>query len=170
LDWTESFSAALFFALDDWEEDTVPCIWIMQPGLINEIFISWHGVVAPEHSEHYTIWLPSQIAEEKTMVVRDRAGYSYDNDWPLALYPKKTNTRIAAQQGSFTVHGRRRDSLDRLFEAKGGTLKDAFARIDLVGCEKEAALRHLKTLGVRRSAIYPDIDNLVRQIREDISW
>lgn len=170
LDWTESFSAALFFALDAWDGVTVPCIWIMQPCLINQAFLGWEGIVGPEQSEQYEIWLPDRIAEEHHIVVQDREGYSYDNDWPLALYPKKANTRIAAQQGTFTIHGRRKEPLDELFEAKGGKVAEAFARIDLKGCDKEEALRHLITLGVRRSAIYPDIDNLVRQIRDEYEW
>ena len=31
LDWSESFSAALFFALDNWKGRSTPCIWVVRP-------------------------------------------------------------------------------------------------------------------------------------------
>lgn len=169
LDWTESFSAALFFALDNWDESTTPCIWLMKPVLLNEAFIGWNGIMAPESGSPYTNWLPNQIAEDKA-IVKAEDNYVYDNNWPLAIYPKKSNRRIAAQQGAFTVHGRKSEPLDSLFSSKSGSVDKAFARIDLVNCERRVAMYHLATLGIRRAAIYPDVDNLVQQICEEYDW
>ena len=49
-------------------------------------------------------------------------------------------------------------------------VRDVFARIDLTGFDKKQVLRDLGVLGIRRTAIYPDIDNLVLQIQEFYKW
>lgn len=170
LDWSESFSAALFFALDAWDGITTPCIWICKPELLNEKFMGWKGILAPESSSYLNLWLPKSIALSSKSSKDDDDGYIYDNDWPLAIYPKKANKRIAAQQGVFTVHGRRNEDLIHLFKEKGGREEEAFARVELRFSDKMVAFSHLKMLGVRRSAIYPDVDNLVKQIQEDHGW
>lgn len=170
LDWSESFSAALFFALDLWEGGSCPCIWICKPEKLNRAFLGWAGIIAPESGEKLKLWLPQQIAKPHKAIEQDLEGYSYDNDWPLAIYPKKSNKRIAAQQGTFTVHGRRKEPLDELYKHRAGNPSEAFARVDLRFKKKEEALLQLKLLGVRRSSIYPDIDNLVKQLKEDYQW
>jgi hypothetical protein len=170
LDWTESFLAALFFALDNWNEETIPCIWILHPTLLNEVFLKWDGIMAPESTSHMHLWLPNEIAEAHHLVEQDSEGYSYDNNWPLAIYPRKDNVRINAQQGYFTVHGRRNESLDILIQEKSGNLADILARLDLVDIGKEEALHALTLLGTKRSSIYPDIDNFVREIQELFGW
>lgn len=170
LDWSESFSAALFFALDKWDGKATPCIWICKPEVLNRHFLGWSGVVAPENGGKLKNWLPNVIAEPKAVIETDKDNFIYDNEWPLAIYPKKGNRRIAAQQGTFTVHGRNKKPLDELFVERGGDRKNAFAQVNLNFGSKDKALEHLKLLGVRRSAIYPDIDNLVMQLKEHYNW
>lgn len=171
LDWTESFSAALFFALDKWDGNTTPAVFICQPYKLNETFLGWPGIIAPDDNSPSAIWRPREIAEDQKTVKQGKDGTVYDNDWPLAIYPKKGNRRIAAQQGVFTVHGRLTDGLIRLYEEKSGKDRsDAFARLDLNFPDKRQVLKQLKLLGVRRSAIYPDLDNLVKQIQEEGAW
>jgi hypothetical protein len=170
LDWSESFSAALFFAFDNWDGKSTPCIWIMRPDCLNKMFLGWEGILAPENVAQLQHWLPSPIAAARARVELDEEGYRYNNKWPLAVYPRKDNPRLVAQQGFFTVHGRKNAALDALYAERGGKVSDIFARVDLADVDKNDALRHLKTLGVRRSAIYPDIDNLVKELRQDFGW
>lgn len=169
LDWTESFSAALFFAFDGWDGATTPCIWILQPGPLNGVFLSWDGIVAPENNPETDSWLPKKIAMANP-IQQDADGLSYDNRWPLAIYPKKTNTRMNAQQGAFTVHGHHSGAIDSLVTQAGGDPQDVLARIDLKGFDKDDVVSHLGLLGIRRSAVYPDVDNFVRQVKEYYKW
>ncbi len=170
LDWTESFFAALFFAFDGWDGDTTPCIWILQPAPMNEVFLKFGGIVAPENSRKTSSWLPKEIARNRYIIRQDTDGFSYDNRWPLAIYPKKTNQRINAQQGTFTVHGRKSGSIDTLISKAGGDPDDVIAKIELTGFDKDEVMRNLGLLGIRRSAIYPDIDNFVLQLQEVYKW
>ena len=170
LDWTESFAAALFFAFDRWDGITTPCVWILQPAPLNNVFLKWNGVLAPENIRQTYAWLPKQIAKNTRTIEQDDDGYVYDNQWPLAIYPKKTNKRITAQQGSFTVHGRDPKPLDELITLASGDPSSIIAKIELKGFDRHAVVHHLGLLGIRRSAIYPDVDNFVTQLKEYYKW
>ena len=76
--------------------------------------------IAPNNIEETSSWLPKKVAKSNHIIRQDADGYSYDNRWPLAIYSKKTNQRITAQQGTFTIHGRHANSLDALITQAGG--------------------------------------------------
>jgi FRG domain len=166
LDWTESFGAAMFFALDGVTHGNVPCVWVLQPEKINEQYLNWHGIMAPENLPELDAWLPGGIRKPD---VKDSDGYRYDNLHTLSIYAKKSNHRIIAQQGAFTLHGRDDRSLCEMVANDFVKPETVLARIDFENIDIEKAKRHLETLGVRRSAIYPDIDNFVKQLG-DYYW
>lgn len=169
LDWTESFSASLF-AFDGWDGQTTPCIWIMQPELLNKASINWEGVVAPENNPAVDSWLPRRVVLPNHIVLQDQEGFCYDNNHPLAIYPKRTNTRINAQQGMFTIHGRNQAALPDIVAQLGASATDVFARIDLVSFDVGSVLSDLRLLGIRRAAVYPDIDNFVLDLKDYYEW
>lgn len=170
LDWTESFTAALFFAFDGWDGTKTPCIWMLQPNLFNKAFINWEGVMAPENMDELKGWLPNQISSDSAFLKTDAEGFAYDNQYPLAIYPRRSNLRIAAQRGVFTVHGKNRGALDDQLAAKSPELSNILARLDFVDCANEEVLYELALLGIRRSHLYPDVDNFVREIKGQYGW
>lgn len=164
LDWTLSFAAALFFAFDGWDEVSTPCVWIMQPYLFNEVFIGSDSVVSPENNPEVDIWLPRNITKRRKQKERQRT--VYDNQYPLAIYPRKSGGRLHAQQGAFTVHGRDNRDLVDVLGSVSSDVGNVLARLDLSGFVRKEAFEQLATLGIRRSTVYPDIDNFVREIKE----
>lgn len=170
LDWTESFMAALFFAFEGWKGRSTPAVYILQPCDVNDLFLGWRGIMGPDGYKETRIWLPQAITQRSGKVITDSDGYVYDNQWPLAIYPKCSNNRITTQQGMFTVHGRDTLPLDELISSKGEHARDYIAKIELRGITKQKIYTELATLGIRRSAIYPDIDNFVREIKERPPW
>lgn len=119
-------------------------------------------------------WLPKQIAKRDYIISTEvdhlDEVYVYDNRWPVAIFPKKSNQRIVAQQGAFTIHGRKPESLALLVAEKLGEIPTFFAKILLKDFDKEDAIRDLKMLGVKRSSVYPDIENFVKQLQENYKW
>ncbi len=170
LDWTESFSAALFFALDEWSCDTQPCVWLLRPCALNQSSIGWSGIIAPNNfPKELGIWLPSEIKKPSHSILQAES-FTYDNRYPLAIYPRKSNRRIVAQQGTFTVHGRDRSSLQDYIAKNVNNADTVIARISFSLTNIDEARRDLEMLGVRRSSIYPDIDNYVKQLRSVYGW
>jgi len=170
LDWTTSFGAALFFALDGWDGKTTPCIWVLRPDLMNKEFFGWEGIITPENNEAPKMWLPRALTKGKSTKHGDKDSVIFDNQWPLAIYPKKSNRRVIAQQGAFTVHGMESSGLPDLVRRVGGDPSKVFARLKLESLDPEGARNQLALLGLRRSAIYPDIDNYVRELKEEHGW
>jgi FRG domain len=170
LDWTESFAAAMFFALDNWDGKSEPCVWVLSPYLLNKLSIGWKGIIAPNNfPREIGIWLPRQINKPRHSIVKSD-GYTYDNRKPLAIYPRKSNARIIAQQGIFTVHGRKKDCLATFIEDHTRRPERLLGRVILSGADVEESRRYLDLLGVRRSTIYPDIDNYVTYLKSVFKW
>ena len=170
LDWTESFSSALFFAFDRWDGKTTPCIWICRPAQLNRITTGWKGIISPENNSQLAAWTPHGIRKPYREAAVDDASCTYDNDWPIAIYPKRLESRLHAQQGMFTVHGRRSGSLTDIVIARGTSTEDVFARIDLVNFSLSMIKSELRWLGIRRSAIFPDLSNFVGDLKDRFGW
>lgn len=170
LDWTESFTAALFFAFDGWDGLKVPCIWILRPQLLNEITIRWTGVVTPENNEQLLAWTPKGILRPSCEPAIDDQVCVYNNEFPVAIYPKRLESRLHAQQGMFTVHGRNQASLPEVIMNLGHDPGNVVSRIDLVGFDENKIKQDLRVLGIRRSTIYPDLGNFVADLKDYHEW
>lgn len=170
LDWTSSFVSALFFAADGWDDSTVPCVWMLYPGLLNKCFVQAPGTVSPENNPQCKLWLPRQLREGRQEQAGKQRDAKFDNQYPLAIYPKKVGSRIIAQLGSFTVHGVDKHSIDEQLSSMCDNVDDILHRIDLVGLSRDEVMFELDILGTRRSTIYPDIDNFVRQLADFYGW
>ena len=103
LDWTENFITALFFATDGLKDGTNPCVWIVRPTQVNKLSLSWPGLISPERNDEVNAWMPTRIAAGPSKITTKDGQWVYDNSRPLALYPRKNNARMVAQQGTFTA-------------------------------------------------------------------
>lgn len=166
LDWTESFTAALFFAIDTWDGSSKPCVWMMRPELLNQHAINWHGILTAENSNSLDIWLPRRMFKRE--VIED-GDFKYDNNTPVAIYPRKSNLRIIAQQGTFTVHGIARQPLNE-FVRRCPEPKSLLARINLSIDSRDKWVNELNMLGVRKHSIYPEVDKLVQHLKDTYKW
>jgi hypothetical protein len=144
-------------------------VWLLLPELLNETFLGWRGVMSPENNVELDLWLPRPVASGRRRR-RDEFGYRYDNQFPLAILPCRNNLRIVAQQGVFTIHGRSCDPIPELLARKRASPSRMLARVDLLGLTREQAANELWQLGIRRSAIYPDLHNFVLQLKEQYRW
>ncbi len=97
LDWTENVGTALFFALSSKDVER-PHIWILNPYHLNNSDSIANGTLLnPEedlqqYSETYANYcnVPIKSLHNK----------------PIAVYPNRSNERIFAQRGIFTIHGK----------------------------------------------------------------
>lgn len=172
LDWTDSFSSALFFALDSAENGDRPCVWVLEPAELNQVNFGWPGLYIPEGRMSLDIWLPSKIRIpcRGSWTGIDGDYKNLDNELPIAIYPRQDNPRMQVQKSLFTVHGRDRRPLDEIIRKRHMTPEKALARIDLIIPDKSLARQQLRLLGVTRSSVYPDLENYVKDLRDSYGW
>jgi hypothetical protein len=171
LDWTESFIAAVFFAFDGAKQGDAPCVWLLQPTEFNKVLFSYEGLLSPENNDGLEIWLPKNVRTHEARPSVDYDGtVTYDNLWPIAIYPRQDNSRIQIQKGFFTLHGSQKIPLEEIITSKHPDPGRVIARIDFVNCNKRATIKQLELLGTRRSSIYPDIDNFILELKGSNDW
>lgn len=161
LDWTETFSIALYFAINDFLHlkdlpkdvpDYDPAIWILDPFKLNNHSMGEACILNPE-----------------TDIEHEYQGYFIDENHKLyadviAISPIKYNPRILAQRGSFTLHR----SIDKPLEELRPSCVKKFV------LPKECipdAIDFLELAGVHEYMLFPDLDGLARHLTHlHVDW
>jgi hypothetical protein len=143
LDWTESFAVALFFALR--EGGRRPCIWALDPYLLNETFSGNSCLYSMQDIEgdYESLFI------EKTKSV---------NASVIAAAPNRHHPRALSQKSLFTVHFDVRTPLDEIAPS-------AVRKIEIPTDAIPAAKRFLRLAGLNEFTVFPDLDGLTREIR-----
>jgi hypothetical protein len=144
LDWTESLLVAAYFATE--LPDLNGEIWILSPGSLNQVTI---GKFIPFLHDHR---VEPMIAEAfGAKIGSDFSPY-------LAVFAPRTDPRMSAQLGNYTIHRAREPLEDR---------PEAFHTLQriLIPCIAKERLRNeLGLLGIRASSLFPDLATLANEI------
>jgi hypothetical protein len=171
LDWTESPLHGLHFALNEERADLTPCVWVLDPTALNS---TAHGgghevVYVPTNDADdmpYTKWLPGRCGRGVPVYDFPKDDlYNFDsNQWPLAIYAKRTNPRIFAQRGVFTVHGTEEIPLEAL-QITNSLGAERLARILIEPASIKAMLSDLYVLGFTTTQTYPEPESISRDLK-----
>lgn len=162
LDWTTTFSAALYFALRpylfirDFPEirsiPAQPCIWILDPFELNRL-VQRDPVVANPYTDFDGTYQENFIDETKSI------GAS-----AVAISPPQHTPRQSAQRSVFTLHT---DLFSPIDAFAGRAVKKFAIPPDTV----LQATSFLSLAGVNEFTVFPDLDGLARHLkREHVSW
>lgn len=148
LDWTESLLVATFFALSQDSNETEAAIWMLAPGNLNEFSI---GYIIP--------FLTDERAEP--YITDAFSGNSKaENQNTIAVFAPRTDRRMAAQLGNYSIHGNR-EALELHPESS------SFLSRIIIPLESRDEIRtDLSVSGIRRSSLFPDLVNLAHEISE----
>lgn len=165
LDWSEGLLPALFFALEshiaknqiDFAEslkqaspsafdENSPAIWILDAGSLNVVSMGEDIVLVPG-GPRTSSYLPGATGGAPAP--------------PLAIYPPRTNGRIVAQQGIFTIHGASRTSLNDMAASDS---RIRLARILIDRGRVAQMWEELTLLGTNRYSIFPDLDTVAKHV------
>lgn len=152
LDWSRSPLIAAYFAVEDWKRksDRDACIWILSPSRLN----------AEEGFQDYLYSIDSHTALQ---MIRPAFKKEYVPENPavidriLACYPIEHDMRIYVQQSAFTLHNTNR----RLEDIKEEGL---LRKIIIPGEVKEQLAYELDIMGISLSHVYPDAQNIAKEL------
>ena len=147
LDWSESVLVAAYFAIDV-DLGCDHAIWVLSPGALNETSIGG--------------FIPFLTDERVKPLVSDAFGAKIAHTSPacLATLAPRTDQRMAAQLGNYTIHGTR-DPLENHEHSS-----NFVGRIIIPSGARSNIRRELSLAGVRTSALFPDLESLAREISD----
>ena len=153
LDWSKSPLIALFFAAHNYHRHSINisdkkgCLWLLCPGELNK------------HFKHEELIYP--LDSNLSLKLINQAFYTDQNDnlGVLAASAIETHKRMIMQQSAFTIHSETRP-LESLPHNENWLRKIEIPQSAL----QEIALE-LEILGIRLSSIFPDLDNLSKEIK-----
>jgi len=164
LDWSENPLVALYFAINA-SDSLRPSVWLLDPTALNLKSVGDRSIIYPggEFSEN---WLPKSVTKGDAWSFKSD-GKRYSNANPIAVEPRRTNARVIAQSGVFTVHGSDSTPLDNYMEAAPSS--DAIRRIDIDPKEVENLNAELFSLNIRKGTLFRDLDSLVADIKSSFN-
>lgn len=147
LDWTESPLIAAYFAVRDHHVDEDGCIWALWPTGLNRAFGAADGL--------------AQIRDPRVAEIAESAFTgSESSEEILAIDGQEIDPRMLAQMSRFTLHSRR-TALD---SSQGS---EVWLRQYVIPKNAKAKIRaQLSALGIRRSNVFPDLENLAGELRD----
>jgi hypothetical protein len=146
LDWTESLLVATFFAVSSSSPSTNAALWMLAPGVLNV-----------QHIGHLIPFLADTHAN-KLVVAAFSKQTDQDIQHSIAVLAPRTDSRMAAQLGNYTIHGSR-EPLETHPESSS-----FLARIAIPAKARDRIRADLSVSGMRLSSLFPDLSNLAQEI------
>ncbi len=179
LDWTENGLLALYFAVSSgaYDEDLQRVVWVMNPGALNGLTTGRLTSYAPLLSHTALVQLrlkmPGSIKDgkpTKQFIAREMDTLTSDDKpsveqlrFPVAFWPVSSgNIRIAAQKGSFTVHGTDPRPIESLF--KDSEIRKYLVKIKIERTSVSLLRRQMQIMGMTPMSVYPDLLGLSNEL------
>lgn len=147
LDWTTSLAVALFFAIRESDGTGTSAIWILNPFTLNQQSISRYELFHPSdlHGNYEDYFVSRKFRLEGPVV---------------AIYPLRHNPRVFRQQSGFTLHEDLTSGVDMLFP-------QVVRKVEIPPAALIGARRFLQLAGVSAFSLFPDLDALARELKDD---
>lgn len=152
LDWSKSPLVALYFAVHDYHRhnwkisETDACIWLMCPGKLNKSF-GHEGLIYPLNSNTVLRMIKPAFKTRR------------DYNGVMAASSIECHKRMIMQQSAFTIHSSHKPLEEFIYNKKW------LKKIILPQKYLSNFAIELEILGITVSSIFPDLDNLSKEIR-----
>lgn len=165
LDWTEGALIALYFAVN--RERTKPRVYMLNPYKLNTLTLKQRGypLLEPPNfpltwvklgAEYIKLaWAPEDVRENVL-------------DLPLAFPASYQDHRMFSQRSCFTIQGKKILSLLTLLQESVENLDNYLITYKIQPKYCRAIIHQLSYLGISASTIFPDLDNLSKDINSEI--
>ena len=166
LDWSESALIGLHFALSEKEKPAV--VWMLNPLQLN--YFAHEHLPADGRKlllrEFPLPWVETPPNLANGAFENIAGAWQYDArgvSLAVAVHPTYVHSRLRGQRACFTIHGTRKEGLNRL-------VPDSILKCYQVNpASRQSMLRDLQLLGVTDSVAFPDLDGLADELKERFS-
>jgi hypothetical protein len=165
LDWSGNPLVALYFAAQN--DDADGCLWAISPLYLNLRTLGQARLIAFDDPRCTEIASIAFEVDPKLAVTRTRELTAT----VLAVDAREIDSRIFAQQGSFTIHANEYDLAGLSYDSPELPWRRAFK----IPASAKPTLRDmLEYIGIRRSTLFPDLASLAedlksRSFRQDLA-
>ena len=173
LDWTENALVALYFAVENFLDGEDGELWAMYPHRLNENGYQCSAIATKSNkilqylaTEPYLAIHPLVVNHVEHKKLAKECGLSEIPQSPLALFPTMNFPRMVAQLSTFTIHPIPRQGKNTIPDL----LKDKKYLVRYVipqDC-KLNLIKDIKSLGISRRTLFPDLDGLSQTIIENL--
>lgn len=157
LDWTDSFTIALYFAV---QENPNSCIWMLDPIKLNQYSKPLYSSEDKRYAEIGLLTLetlPTRIDDYINYFEQDIDIGSF------AILPRRNNGRLVSQSGFFTVQGTACIPLEKEYR-----LNDCLQKIELPLDVHQECLEFLKINGINYYTLFGGVDGLCKYIKNEL--
>lgn len=163
VDWTESHLTALYFAVRNYKNQDNSAVFVFHPWELNEITLPFlEGFKEGDRT------VPTSFDKRISEYLIDLESFdrSVSLELPIAIRPKRTNQRIRAQKGMFTLHGSKTQGLQELFDTINEKLGKVIPldKIVIKGDCKLQILKELYSSGLTHSNLFPEQEGICKDI------
>jgi len=143
LDWTETFSVALYFAIKNADKEAA--VWILNPWELNERALKLRYLIDP-------LDLPYNYYEYYVECTAKLEGSV------IAMSPLRHNPRLFHQRAGFTLHDDLETPLEYLHPS-------SITKLVLEQSGFTDAKHFLELAGINEFTLFPDLDGLARELK-----
>lgn len=174
LDWTENALVALYFAVRNFLDGKDGELWAIYPYSLNEKGYQRADIATKSNKilqylaiEPYLAIDPVSGNQERQENFAKAIGLDKIPRYPLALSPTMNFPRMVNQLSTFTIHPipRPGNTIPDLL----GDNKKYLVRYIIPQGSKLELIQDLKTLGISRRTLFPDLDGLSQTIIENLN-
>ena len=168
LDWTEGALIALFFAVNRGNPN--PRVYMLNPHRLNNLATEKFGthIDPPNFPLSWGNRDGGNIARAWANH-KNREKNNLGLELPIALPATYQDHRMIAQRSCFTVHGKSLLGLDILLSDKTPNITDYLVKYKINSKASNNIAKQLFYLGTSASTIFPDLDNLSRDLNYEVS-
>lgn len=164
LDWTESALVASYFATtarSHLKQDAV--VWVLAPRALNRAFLGQDVILTA--SDDYgrmatmlpLVSVPPDQGDASELAALLASGV-------VSFEPTEVHLRMLVQQSRFTLHGSDTDLREH------ARAHEFLGRIEIPSALKVQIAQSLASAGIRRSTVFPDLDNLSGELQDESTF
>jgi hypothetical protein len=155
LDWTESILVALFFAVNDYNDEDGE-LWVMDYTHLNS-----YGVLIPGTQRTLNYLIEEAFSNTNSVILRNKHNLlCHQIIFPVGFFPQINFPRMSAQHSVFTIHPRPYSDSTSLTKF----LNPGLNRFIIPKHVKKELLFELYSLGISQRWLFNDLDNLAKDI------